>query len=60
MGGNQDFVLDVNLLRSNVGNNTVFRGNVNGVAGFEFELVVEDGAGVVAANYTIADFFGVI
>ena len=60
VGGNQDFVLDVNLLRSNVGNNTVFRGNVNGVAGFEFELVVEDGAGVVAANYTIADFFGVI
>ena len=46
--------------RLNIGNNTVFRGNVDGVAGFKFELVVEDGAGVVAADYTIADFFGVI
>ena len=33
---------------------------MNGVAGFEFELIVEDGAGVVAANYTLADFWGVV
>ena len=62
LGGNQTFQFGTTtgigrLWAVNVGNNTHFRANVNSNAAYELEFVIEDGAGVVAANYNGTDFF---
>lgn len=38
------------------GNNTIVRGNVNTSAAYEFQLVIEDGAGIHASDYKAIDF----
>jgi hypothetical protein len=39
------------------GTSTIVRGNVDGDAAPEFEVLIVDGAGVAASAYGVADFF---
>jgi Ca2+-binding RTX toxin-like protein len=63
LGGVQDFVFGVatgigRLWAINEAgtNNTLILGNIDNVAGAEFAIRIEDGAGVLASAYTAADF----
>jgi subtilisin-like proprotein convertase family protein len=40
----------------NSGSNSLVRANLDAAAGFEFELLIADGAGIVAADYRAMDF----
>ena len=59
-GANEAFVFGGSGLRHlsliDSGSNTIVRGNVNTNGAFEFQLVIEDGAGVDASDYGAGDF----
>ncbi|HRO12491.1 calcium-binding protein [Amaricoccus sp.] len=59
-GANEAFIFGGSGLRHlslvDSGNNTIVRGNTDTDAAFEFQLVIEDGAGIHASNYKAIDF----
>lgn len=63
LAGDQDFVFGTGtgagrLWAVDSGSLTLIRGNVNASPAAEFELAIDDGLGVRAADYVAADFIG--